>query len=64
MKLKAQTRIALLVYPFTSAMHLSIASLPPLVGHMYRRVVNKLFFEREKRAVFEKCFENLTTLVI
>jgi hypothetical protein len=49
---------------FTSAMHLSIVSLPPLVGHMYRRVVNKLFFERGKRVAFEKCVENLTKLVI
>jgi hypothetical protein len=49
---------------FTSGMHLSIVGLPPLVGRMYRRVVNKLFFERGKRAVFEKCVENLTKLVI
>jgi hypothetical protein len=27
-------------------------------------VVNKMFFERGKRAVFEKCVENLTKLVI
>ena len=49
---------------FTSAMHLSIVGLPPFVGHMYRRVVNKLFFERGKRAVFEKCVEKLIKLVI
>jgi hypothetical protein len=33
---------------FTSAMHLSIVGLPPLVGHMYRRVVIKLFLESQK----------------
>jgi hypothetical protein len=41
-----------------------VVGLPPLVGHMYRRVVNKLFFERGKRAVFEKCDEIVTKLVI
>jgi hypothetical protein len=37
---------------FTSAMHMSIVSLPPLVaqvmGHIYRRLISKLFFERGK----------------
>jgi hypothetical protein len=65
-KLQAQTRINTCTSSFTSAMHphLSIVGLPPLVGHMYRRAVNKLVFERGKRAVFEKCVENLTKLVI
>ena len=49
---------------FTSAMHLSIVGLPPLVGHMYRRVFNKLFFERGKRRVSEICVEILIKLVI
>jgi hypothetical protein len=41
---------------FTSAMHLSIVGLPPLVGHMYRRVFNKLFFRKRKK----DCFRNVS----
>jgi hypothetical protein len=32
-------------------MNLSIVGLPPLVGHIYRRVISKLFFEEEKDRV-------------
>ena len=52
---------------FTSAMHLSIVGLPPLVGHMYRRVFNKLFFRKRKKDCFRKLsrkFNKISYLVL